>query len=454
MKKIKLPLWLSGGIFLLLTSCLGDDAAIEEWNLSNCQISTFSLSSDSISDLANVKFTIDQVNGLIFNKDSMPYGTNILFKVICNVTYAVGGITSIEVHQKATDEKAYWNGTDSLDFSDDVEFYIISYDGKASKTYTAKLNVHQQHPDSMAWSRDASPLPVTGAADRKVIVHDNAYLLYARSAGGYELYESPLPNADRWTKASLTGLPDKTFILSQITEYEGHLYLLASDGALFRATDGRTWTAVDGAPAIAALLGAVNAGTGPEGRPSALAAIVRNGDARRFAAMNASTQWQEGTDVPDGFPVTGFASNSYRQMYYSHLSLVAGKDRNGTPGNKSWDTMDGLTWICLTVTGKDYFDRREGAMLADYDGKLYLIGGINASNQGLKDIYTSADKGVTWASADSLTFLPDTYRGRGYASMLVDKDNFVLLFGGKERNEANMSDELWRGRINRLGYKD
>jgi hypothetical protein len=222
---------------------------------------------------------------------------------------------------------------------------------------------------------------------------------------------------------------------------------------LYRSADGQDWTRVEDAPEIATLLGTVGAGT-ELGRRSALATIIRDGGAWQFAAMNTSGLWQKGTEIPEEFPVTGFASNSYKQMYYSHLAVVAGKDRQGALSNKSWDTMDGLSWICLTGVGKNYFDKREGIMLADYDGKLYLTGGIDASNQGLKDIYTSADKGVTWALADSLTILPETYQGRGFASMLVDNDNFVLLFGGKERNGANMSDELWRGRINRLGYKD
>ncbi|MDR2120258.1 MAG: DUF6242 domain-containing protein [Tannerella sp.] len=455
MKKNKIPLWLFGGLLFILSSCLGnDEIGLNDRNLSNCQIATFSLSCDSISGLSTTKFTIDQVNGLIFNKDSLPYGTNVNFKVICTLTYAAGSITSVEVHQKAIDKKEYWNASDSLDFSDEVIFYIISYNGKESKSYTAKLNVHQQNPGLMEWSRDENPLPASRATDRKVILHGDSYLMYVKNADGYELYRSRVSDANNWTKQPLTGLSDnKTFTLSQITEYEDNLYLPSSDGALYCSAEGQDWTRVENTPEIVALPGTVC--VAPElKRPSALSAVIRDGDAWLFAAMNISGQWQKGKEVPEGFPITGFASNSYTQMYYSHLVIVAGKDRNGGLSNKSWDTMDGLAWICLTGSGKNYFTQREGLMLADYDDKFYLTGGIDASNQGLKDIYTSADKGVTWALADSLTFLPETYQGRGFASMLVDKDNFVLLFGGKERNEANMSDELWRGRINRLGYKD
>jgi len=456
MKKNKLLLWLFGGLAVLFSSCLGDtDTDLDEWALSDCQISSFSLACDSISGLSSVKFTIDQLNGQIYNRDSMPYGTNINFKVSCSVTYVTGYVSSTEVTQTATGEKAYWNGSDSLDFTSEVLFYVVSYDGKKGKSYTAKLNVHQQHPDSMIWAKSPTPLPAGSASDRKVVMHDDHYRMYVRQGSSYQLYQSPATDVNNWTTAPapLSGLSGKTFALAQMTEYEGNWYVAASDGSLYRSADGINWAPVENAPQIVALAGVVHAGVKPE-RPSALAALIKDGGQWMFAAMNASGEWQTGTEAPADFPVTGFASNSYEQVYYNHLTVVAGKDRNGSLSSKSWDTMDGLSWICLTRSGLFYFSQREGVMLTNYDDKLYLAGGIDASGKGLKDMYTSIDKGITWAEADSMTFLPDEFTGRGYASVIVDKDNYMFLFSGKESTDKNMSDELWCGRINRLGYKD
>ena len=71
----------------MLSSCLKNN----EWESyyevdKNTQIKTFSLTSDSVSALAKVAFTIDQINGRIMNLDSMEYGTKI-DRVICNMTY-------------------------------------------------------------------------------------------------------------------------------------------------------------------------------------------------------------------------------------------------------------------------------------------------------------------------------------------------------------------------------
>jgi hypothetical protein len=456
MKKNRLQLWMvAGSLMLLLSSCLGgNNIDLDEWHLSNCQISTFSLSNDSIPGLNDVEFTIDQINGLIFNKDSMPYGTVIDRKAVCTITYVIGAVSAVEVYQEATGESNYnWNGTDSLDFSGFVRFHVYSYDGKEVKTYVATLNVHQQHPDSMTWTRHADHLLGKNVQEQKVIARNDEYRMYVKDADGYGLYRSPATDAVTWTPLPLTGLSGKTFLLSQITEYEGVLYLPASDGSLYQSANGQDWTNVASAPAVTALLGTVEAGTTVK-QPSALTAIIRNGDTWSFAAMGADLQWKTGEAVPPDFPVAGFGSTCYEVMYYRHLVVVAGKDRNGQLGNVSWDTVDGLSWIRLTDENASFYEKREGIMLTQYDSKLFLIGGINAADQATKDIYLSRDKGITWSLADTLIILPETYPARGYASVLVDREQFILLFGGKESNHADVADELWRGRINRLGFKE
>ena len=74
--KNRIVLFIAGCCALLLSSCLGSDDT--QYELSkDCQILSFSLSNDSIPGLKDVVFTIDQVEGKIFNIDSMPYGTKL-----------------------------------------------------------------------------------------------------------------------------------------------------------------------------------------------------------------------------------------------------------------------------------------------------------------------------------------------------------------------------------------
>jgi hypothetical protein len=304
----------------------------------------------------------------------------------------------------------------------------------------------------MAWSLYSDRLAGKNIREQKVLVWNDTYRMYVRDADGCGLYVSPLTGVPEWMETALDGPAENTFSLGQMTEYDGSLYVPASDGSLYRSPDGIHWEIQGNTPEIEVLLGALEA-TAQTRRPATLAAVVREGDTWHFAAL-ADGEWKTGAAVPESFPVTGFGCVSYVQMYYPHLVTVAGKDRADRLSHASWGTMDGLAWVRLTDADTSYFAPREGVALTQYDDRLFLAGGLDASGKALKDAYWSVDKGVSWTPTDSLALLPGDFRARGYASALVDGDQFLLLFGGKESSDANMLEELWRGRINRLGFNE
>lgn len=454
----------AGCVALFLSSCLGSDQEYE--TPKDCQVMTFSISHDSIlgGELDTVKFVIDQVNGRIFNPDSLPFGTKV-GKVLCTTTSATGTY-SIEVTQEALpDSTFYWNKEDSLDFSKPVKFVTASYDGITKKTYIAEVNIHQVVPDSMCWELYGSNVLGFSAKERKVITREDeegeSYYMYVEPTGtngGYSLYTSPASDAKTWTEITLNGLPSSGVCLSQMTEYEDALYVPTTKGGLYRSEDGQNWVAFNQPNnAIKALLGAVAAvDNNLLQQPSFLSAIVDNDGALKFAYMNADLEWSVGNDVPDDFPISGFGSLAVYSAgsKQNSLTVVAGRDKNGTLLNTSWVTMTGGQWVILTDTESNYFDEREGVMLSAYDGKFCMIGGIDNAGEARKDLYFSIDHGVTWTRSDSLTIMPDDFVARGFASVAVDEDNFMLIFGGKEAGSTGDLDQIWRGRINRLGFKD
>ena len=451
MKKQKWQFWVLGCCTYLLSSCLGTNDKYDPWYDSNCLISSFQLLSDSVPGLENVKFTIDQVNGLIYNADSMPYGTEIRWKVVCQVNFEAFP-SSVEVFQSATGDSASWNQKDSLDFSSYVRFDVFSQDQKNFKRYFAQINIHQQVPDSMKWQWFSNRLLGKTVQEQKVIAYDRYYLMYAKTANGYELYRTPQNDKRTWIPVPLSGFGSKTFNLNQLTEFKGAYYVPATDGSLYSSANGQNWTQLAQTPVVKTLLGVIDSSSVVNTQPL-LAAVIQEDNAYYFATMGIDYQWKKGVAVPAGFPVTGFGNATYKTAFYWHLLIATGKDRYGNLRNTVWETMDGLKWVQSTDERFTIIEKREGVMLTSYDNKLFLIGGINASNTAAKDIYYSNDRGITWALADSMLYLPGTYRPRGYASVIVDQDNFLHLFGGKENNSANHLDELWSGRINRLGFK-
>lgn len=457
--KNKLVLFITGCFALVLSSCLKSDDIASVEAIKNCQIQTFSLSHDSISGLDTVKFTIDQLTGRIFNIDSLPYGTK-LEKVVCSIGLANSSVVGgVEASPEAYPDSTYYLSSlsDSIDFSAPVKFVVHAYDDVTTKVYMAWVNIHQVVPDSMVWGLYADPMIGVTVKEQKVVTYDydgsENYFMYvkpAESGKPYQLYYAPVSEPKDWQSLSLAGLPSEGLLVSQITEYDNALYVPATNGSLYRSEDGLTWSVMENIPSVKGLLGSVKQGTK---QPSALAVIADNEGGSVFYAMNESLEWTAGDAVPDGFPVTGFGSLQYAAMYHEYLMIAGGRTTDNQVVNTTWATMDGTSWAQM-ASGDANFSKREGAMITNYDNKFFLIGGVDASNKALKDMYQSIDHGISWSLIDTLMVLPADYVARGFSSIHVDQENYVNIFGGKSGTASNDLNQLWRGRINRLIPKE
>lgn len=457
MKTKRIFFW-TACLALVLSSCLKTEEAIQIELTKNCQIKSFTLSSDSVAGLSSVKFTIDQLTGRIFNIDSMPYGTKIA-KVYCTLTtassYDVGGV---EVSPYAYPDSTYYlqSLSDSIDFSAPVKFVIHAYDGITTKIYIAQVNIHQIEPDTMIWAEAANPLLPVAIREQKTMKMEqeggNTYLTYVRpvTGEGYQLYQATASHPTQWESLSLSGLPTDSLRLGQMTYYNKVLYVATEQGALYRSADGQTWSAVEGAPTIRILLGEIPAGLR---QAAVLTAVVEREGVWVYGAMDENGQWTMGDVVPENFPASGFTTQSYESMHYQYLMVVAGRSIDNQLLNTTWTSQNGLTWAQLGASSKS-FSPREGAVATRYDDQLFLIGGLDADQQGLKDIYSSIDFGLNWTLVDTMLVLPEEFEGRGFFSAWPDQQNFLNLFGGKTKRDADDLNQLWRGRINRLIPKE
>ena len=478
MRRIKIYGLLLGGLLFLMTSCLGgdDEVIIDDWILGNAQISSFILVNDSIAGLSNVRFTIDQLNGKIYNKDSMPYGTVIDEKVLCKLTFDsqldVASIMFVNIEKNDT---VFWAGTDadSIDFSSPVEMTIMPFDGVSTKKYEAKINIHQVNPESMVWQKYSDLFSGKKYNDMKVISFRDSYYMYVTESGVYRLFVSDKEKINNWKEITLSGFPEKA-VLSQITENEGELYIITEDGALYNSSAGQNstgeqkWSHVEGVPAIKTLLGCLSANI-ISSVPSVVSGIAVENGTMKFIRIH-NNNWEIGAVVQANFPVSGFGSINYESMYNPRIVIAAGRDKNNNLTNNIWSTIDGLSWALFSNNGAP-FSPREGVALSIYDNIFFLVGGIDNKGKALKDIYVSVDQGITWLhnyfvyvdsededSEEQILVekfyyeLPEDYAARGFNSVVVDDNNYMLLFGGKAGKDTNVLSDLWRGRINRLGF--
>ena len=480
MKKVKVCGLLMGVLLCLMTSCFGDDTHdIDEWTLGNAQIASFSLASatsaDSVNRFADVIFTIDQINGKIYNKDSMPYGTVVDQKIFCEIEWDQGdlGVMGVAFVTEATGDTIWWTSiTDSVDFSSTVIITVYPFDGLSVKRYEAKLNIHQVDPDVMNWHKYSDLTSGKTFKDMKVMPYNDSYYMYTLENGIYHLYESDAENIDNWRELSLSVFPDNV-VLSQITEYEGDLYAISEGGALYcsyaeqNSGDEQKWSLLEGIPSIKTLLGTLSDNV-VTGRTSVLSGITVGEDGNmHFITINKNKEWNTGSAVAGTFPVSGFGSFNYEVMYHPRIVIAAGRDANDNLSNDVWATMDGLSWVLITDGGA-LFSPREGVALSMYGNYFFLIGGIDAEGTALKDVYHSVDQGIHWLDiyyeyvtgedgsdteeeVEKYYYeMPEEYIARGFSSVIIDKNNYMLLFGGKESKDTNVLNEIWRGRLNRL----
>jgi len=140
---------------LTMTSCLNSDDENNGVSYKDTAILSFSLGqlkqvrdtvakngSDSTYtgkfNAAKVKFYIDQAQGLIYNPDSLPYGTktaNVLAKVVAKNNGTI-------VIKSTTDEKyTYYRNNDSINFSTPRMFRVYSNNGGEDRDYKGSLDV-------------------------------------------------------------------------------------------------------------------------------------------------------------------------------------------------------------------------------------------------------------------------------------------------------------------------
>jgi len=241
---------------------------------------------------------------------------------------------------------------------------------------------------------------------------------------------------------------------------------------LYVSSDGQAWSPVESEKSVRAILGFLPEST-ITGRKSVLCCVVEEEGTLYFETIDKMMTCTRGNALPETFPLTNFGQMNYETMYYPRLTLASGRDSKNRLTNTSWATMDGLTWAALS-NPEATFSYREGAAVSWYDNCYFVVGGFDESGQALHDIWFSKDQGINWRNTKTVRVyhekedgdegdeytdeehpvypLPEEFEARGFSSVVIDQNNYMLLFGGKADKNTNVLNELWRGRINRLGF--
>ena len=131
-------------------------------------------------------------------------------------------------------------------------------------------------------------------------------------------------------------------------------------------------------------------------------------------------------------------------VFQNKIWLVGGWLESGAKLNDVWSSSDGIYWTKVLADtsspGSAQFSERMSFGLVTDGEKLYVIGGSDASDTALNDVWSSSD-GVTWTKdlAYSATETTTQFAGRGAFGCAYLNGNFYVYSG----SASSYCNDVW-----------
>ena len=434
-----------------LSSCLDSDDNYEF--SSDATIHAFGI--DTIHG-KHYKFTIDQLKRLIYNRDSLPVGSDtIIDRILIDTMDVTGWITSgsptdtVFVMSDSVDLRPAMNNDAGMLFK------AHAADGITIREYKLKINVHLQDPDSLVWTdmqkRGNVFSNTINLGQQKAVVLGDELFVYTSNTTAYKT--STAPDKYNWSEINVSNLPSDVKLTSA-GEYNDALYMVTKSKKVFSSTDGAAWTEVTTLGDNVIVL--IN------GFSDRLSGIVEINGKQYFNICKDGKNWEaENTadnlileEVPAGFPTENISTTQTRTGNGVEKVILVGMPPVSEKETIPWFSLDGKGWASLDNTMYDtYCPSIVNPAIMFYGGMLYCFGGE------LDAIYSSIT-GIAWSQTETKFLLPQEFKGKGAYSIIVeptkdktvapaDKRDFIwVIFGGN-----GTKNEVWRGRLNRLGFE-
>lgn len=503
MKKGLQLYWLSAatlGLALLSSACNSNDTwETAPSNYSGTKVTGFSLkkSNKILYNLDSVYFSIDLVEGRIYNANPLPYGTRIdslgvnITSDACTVMQLfmkVGEKTDSMIDYIADQNKA-------INFSEGpVRLHMVSADGESERDYIITLNVAPSVADSLYWD-ELSKGQLNGIAGMtrcKTVKAGDEALMLSTSATGAAAVSTFIPasksGGGNWlpkpvtpefyltpTDVNSVAMVNPTLKVESFTASDqGFLYVVDTEGRLFISTDkGHTFHLLDnGWVTISAPYPQNNSVLG-----------VKNADGKNiYAIASPHTGVSELGEISADFPMGGVSGSAFLSSSWASrpmVVMIGGRTFGGAISGATW-AFDGSRWAKIS----NDLPAGEGYAMTQYTicetdtinwtasrkNVLIAFGGSDGVAPS-REVWISRDMGVNWQKGSSLLQLPEYMPAPVGASLLVfDKEYtadaapkavkpitswqcpYLYLFGGYDAGGA-IINEYWSGVINHLTWK-
>lgn len=451
---------------LLMASCLEsdndytytDDCAISSFSVTTAKQNTFVKTSDGLRDslvvkeltLSNYKFYIDQLNGKVYNPDSLPCGVDAK-KLLCSVSNSSSGLVVIK--KVKSDSLDYFSSTDSLDFSVDREVQVVSNSGLSVKKYTIHVNVHKEQADSFAWHATPICAELKNLQGIKTAAVNGKLLLLGTDGNNTLVYAN---NGTQWTKCETNlGHNLAADAYKSLVTKDDYVYISDGDN-IVRTNDGKTWDIMGTATGVKRLVAA-----------SRYSLYGYDTDGRLMTSKDNGATWTV-AEIDDELSLMPYGETTYASVEIEgyaktdRVMLLGTRDAATYPNDKHltiWGKIDEAAansenqpWAYYVVSAdnKHAAPLLSGISAVAYDGGVYMMGQEEGK---APKFYKSLDNGITWREDTATVMLPTNFNenatnaitAKGTYALTVDKNKSLWL--------VNASNGMtWRGRINRLGW--
>ena len=436
-----------------------DDTAITAFTLGKLSLRVDSTTKDGKKDSVyyrkldakNYVFYIDQINKRVYNLDSLPYGVNQK-KIVGTFSTRNAGVVTLK--SLTSDSTAYYkNGQDSVDFTSERTFVVYSNSQKYSQKYTVDVRVHKQKPNDFKWNQLATVPAFASLQGLRVANAGSMVLVFGSTGSGTVVYGSPIADGKSWTKLSPTFSPDANAWKNAVS-FNGTAYVL-SGGRLWKSDDATSWADLGvAASAMSRLLGASNAGLhllGTDGQLYLAKAGTTQIASQALAASSGHLPQQDFNMVVWNHS----ASDKTEQVVLLGNRTEAGHAGDSAPvvWGKVFEYGQASStqkWAYYnSLEAEPRLPRMSNLQVVVHGPVLLAVGGAgmgaSSSVQALKDVYVSADGGLSWRTNRIYTMPADIAKNTTHFAMGADKDNHIWLV-------CAGTGKVWRVRKNSVGW--
>ncbi len=434
---------------VLFSSCLNNNQGVESGELSgNAQIYTINISSSKDADrvLTRTKFTIDQLENKIYNKETLPYLfsiDSIKLSITGNENYQFGKVV---LYLKDKDTSYVWNQKDSVSFKRLAAIETQAANGKTTKKYEFTANIYQSDPYVLNWTGITENYLPVSTEEQKTVVFNSKFFSYIKSGSTVKVFTSSSEDGKTWVESSITGLP-ATIDFNSITAINdtgnAMVYAQNADKSIYKSTNGLNWSKVASGIQVEAIYGQLPTSSGE----FKILAVVKESGVLKYASTKDLNSFITLNEVANNIPVKNFSSVSFENpevFSTKYIITAGGTDSDGAAINNVFLLQERGGEIKVHDSKSLSFNILNSRIFA-YDSNLYLLTTETAGNK----FYISENYTVTWKAAGANQVLPEEFTTRTGASVITDSNNYIWIFGGKSTNNIQIKD-VWRGRLNKF----